>query len=124
MGGDAGPRRDRGAARLVVDVLLDDTVVHGAGTVGLLVRDVGATVAIDVTDEGAGPGHGIGLATSYEWPSLDTEHAPLEPGMTICIEPGVYAPGIGNMKLEDDFVITGEGCEVLTTSEASLEVPA
>ena len=48
-------------------------------------------------------GHGIGLATSYEWPSLDTEEAPLEPGVTICIEPGVYAPGIGNMKLEDDL---------------------
>jgi Xaa-Pro dipeptidase len=68
-------------------------------------------------------GHGIGLATSYEWPSLDTEAAPLEPGMTICIEPGIYARGIGNMKLEDDFVITDEGCEALTSSEATLEVP-
>ncbi len=67
-------------------------------------------------------GHGIGLATSYEWPSLDTEPAPLEPGMTICIEPGVYSPGIGNMKLEDDFVITEEGCEPLTSSDATLEV--
>ncbi len=69
-------------------------------------------------------GHGIGLATSYEWPSLDTEDAPLEPGITICIEPGVYAPGIGNMKLEDDLVITADGCELLTESDATLEVPA
>jgi Xaa-Pro aminopeptidase len=68
-------------------------------------------------------GHGIGLATSYEWPSLDTEEAPLEPGITICIEPGVYAPGIGNMKLEDDLVITDHGCELLTHSDATLEVP-
>jgi Xaa-Pro aminopeptidase len=67
-------------------------------------------------------GHGIGLATSYEWPSLDTEEAPLEPGVTICIEPGVYAPGIGNMKLEDDLVITDSGCEILTRSDATLEV--
>ena len=67
-------------------------------------------------------GHGIGLATSYEWPSLDTEQAPLEPGMTICIEPGVYAPGIGNMKLEDDLLITGSGYELLTHSDATLEV--
>jgi Xaa-Pro aminopeptidase len=68
-------------------------------------------------------GHGIGLATSYEWPSLDTEDAPLEPGVTICIEPGVYAPGVGNMKLEDDLVITDDGCEVLTRSDSTLEVP-
>lgn len=68
-------------------------------------------------------GHGIGLATSYEWPSLDTEDAPLEPGMTICIEPGVFAPGAGNMKLEDDLAITGDGCELLTRSDATLAVP-
>lgn len=67
-------------------------------------------------------GHGIGLATSYEWPSLDSETAPLQPGMTICIEPGVYAPGVGNMKLEDDFVITPDGHERLTRSDATLEV--
>lgn len=65
-------------------------------------------------------GHGIGLATSYEWPSLDTEPAPLEPGMTICIEPGVFAPGSGNMKLEDDLVITDDGYELLTSSDRSL----
>ena len=68
-------------------------------------------------------GHGIGLATSYEWPSLDTEEALLEPGMTICIEPGVFAPGVGNMKLEDDLVITEAGCDVLTRSDATLSVP-
>jgi Xaa-Pro aminopeptidase len=68
-------------------------------------------------------GHGIGLATSYEWPSIDTEEAPLEPGMTICIEPGVFAPGVGNMKLEDDLVITEDGCEILTRSDATLAVP-
>lgn len=67
-------------------------------------------------------GHGIGLATSFEWPSLDTEQAPLEPGMTICIEPGVYAAGIGNMKLEDDVLITDTGCELLTRSDQTLEV--
>jgi Xaa-Pro aminopeptidase len=67
-------------------------------------------------------GHGIGLATSYEWPSLDSEQAQLAPGVTICIEPGVYASGVGNMKLEDDFVITSDGCEALTSSDATLEV--
>jgi signal transduction histidine kinase len=70
-------RASAGAVRQVVDVLVDNAVVHGAGTVALVVRDAGATVAIDVRDEGDGPpdpaavfpsrqdgasGHGIGLA--------------------------------------------------------------
>jgi Xaa-Pro aminopeptidase len=87
--------------------------LHRAGSA--VISDAGFTVEHRI-------GHGIGLATSYEWPSLDTETAPLEPGMTICIEPGVYSRGVGNMKLEDDFVITPDGCEVLTGSDATLEV--
>jgi signal transduction histidine kinase len=70
-------RASEAAVRQVVDVLLGNAVVHGSGTVGLLVRDAGATLAIDVSDEGEGPpdphevfrsreastrGHGIGLA--------------------------------------------------------------
>ena len=65
------------AVRQVVDVLLDNAVVHGTGTVVLVVRDAGATLAVDVSDQGDGPaepdqvfrsrdggspGHGIGLA--------------------------------------------------------------
>jgi signal transduction histidine kinase len=72
-----GAHASEAAVRQVVDVLLDNAVVHGGGTVGLVVRDAGATIAIDVTDEGDGPpepdgvfrsregaapGHGIGLA--------------------------------------------------------------
>jgi Xaa-Pro aminopeptidase len=67
-------------------------------------------------------GHGFGLATSFEWPSLDTEPAPLEPGMTICVEPGVYWPGAGNVKIEDNVLITEDGYEVLTHSDPTLEV--
>jgi Xaa-Pro aminopeptidase len=69
-------------------------------------------------------GHGIGLATSYEWPSLDVEESPLEPGVTICIEPGVYTAGAGNMKLEDDVLITDDGCEMLTRSARGVELSA
>lgn len=68
-------------------------------------------------------GHGIGLATSFEWPSLDTEESPLAPGVTICIEPGIYAPGVGNMKLEDDVLITNRGHELLTTARRDLGSP-
>jgi D-alanyl-D-alanine dipeptidase len=89
--------------------------LHRAGA--QIIEDAGYHVAHRI-------GHGIGLATSFECPSLDSEHAPLEPGVTICIEPGVYAPGAGNMKLEDDLLITEDGCELLTRCDATLEVPA
>ena len=69
-------------------------------------------------------GHGIGLATSFEWPSLDSEEAPLTPGVTICIEPGIYAAGLGNMKLEDDVFITETGHELLTNARRDLAVTA
>jgi Xaa-Pro aminopeptidase len=93
---------------------------------GVPCRDLHAAAAAIVEDAGYEVahrvGHGIGLATSYEWPSLDTETASLEPGMAICIEPGVYAPGAGNVKLEDDVLITDDGCELLTGSDATLEI--
>jgi Xaa-Pro aminopeptidase len=67
-------------------------------------------------------GHGIGLGTSFEWPALDVEEAPLEAGTTICIEPGICAPGVGVLKLEDDVVITDDGYELLTHADRSLAV--
>src|SRR5262249_14386642 len=67
-------------------------------------------------------GHGIGLATSFEWPSLDRNEELLEPGMTICIEPAVCLDGVGVMKFEDDLLVTEDGCEVLTSAETTLTV--
>lgn len=65
-------------------------------------------------------GHGFGLATSFEWPSLDSETAELQPGNTLAIEPAVYRVGIGAMKLEDCVLITESGCEVMSKSERSI----
>jgi Xaa-Pro aminopeptidase len=87
-----------------------------------------ARAAADVVHEagyelGHRIGHGIGLATSFEWPSLDHDDTPLEPGLTFCIEPGVYVAGAGNVKLEDDVVVTEGGCELLTDASRELSVP-
>jgi Xaa-Pro dipeptidase len=46
----------------------------------------------------------------------------LEPGMTFTVEPGVYLPGKGGVRVEDDVVITADGCESLTTFERELRV--
>jgi len=63
-------------------------------------------------------GHGIGLQ-AHEAPSLrnraDNDWI-LEPGMIITIEPGLYDPVHGGCRLENDFLITEKGSEVLTDS--------
>lgn len=60
-------------------------------------------------------GHGIGREV-HEAPRLGAEvKTPLQPGMVVTIEPGVYIPGWGGVRIEDDVLITDEGCEVLST---------
>jgi Xaa-Pro aminopeptidase len=90
---------------------------------GVPCRNVHAAAARVIEDAGYRLphriGHGIGLATSFEWPSLDVETAELQPGMTICVEPAVFVRGLGSFKLEDDLVITDDGHELLTRAPAS-----
>jgi Xaa-Pro aminopeptidase len=48
--------------------------------------------------------------------------APLTLGMTFTIEPGIYVPGVGGVRIEDDVVITVDGAESLTTFNRDLIV--
>lgn len=59
-------------------------------------------------------GHSIGLA-SQEWPPLrpDTELT-LEENMVITIEPGVYVPGLGGVRIEDEIILHKDGAECIT----------
>ena len=69
---------------------------------------------------GHGLGHGIGLLI-HDNPAVNpTNQLPLEPGMVITIEPGIYIPHWGGVRIEDDVLITQRGCEVLTKSEKKL----
>lgn len=67
-------------------------------------------------------GHGLGLEL-HESPSIDRNHqVHLQKGMVITIEPGLYAPQIGGVRIEDDVWITEDGHEVLTRFPKQLQI--
>lgn len=64
---------------------------------------------------GHGLGHGLGMDV-HESPyfnDLETSTR-LEPGMIMTVEPGIYIPGVGGVRIEDDVLITDTGARVLS----------
>ncbi|MFE5322919.1 M24 family metallopeptidase [Paenibacillus sp. NPDC056579] len=71
---------------------------------------------------GHGTGHGLGMEI-HEAPRLSrTGDTVLTPGMTVTVEPGIYLPGFGGVRIEDDIVITETGIKILTHSSKDLIV--
>jgi Xaa-Pro aminopeptidase len=73
---------------------------------------------------GHGLGHGVGLAI-HEGPRLGTTSTDvLLPGMVVTVEPGVYLPDQGGIRIEDMAIITEKGCEVLSQATKDWVLPA
>ena len=72
-----------------------------------------------------GVGHSIGLAVHDGWNYGPQVEDRLEVGMAFTVEPGIYLPGKGGVRIEDDIVVTKDGFEFLTTAPREyLEVSA
>ena len=61
-----------------------------------------------------GLGHGIGLEVHEGKRFCPGSQTVLKPGMVMTVEPGVYIPGWGGVRIEDDVLITKDGCEILS----------
>lgn len=93
---------------------------------GVTSGDIDAAARQVIEAAGYGPqfihrvGHGLGLEV-HEDPSLDPGSTTvLEAGMVFTIEPGVYVPDFGGVRIEDDVLVEERGCRVLTRSDRAL----
>ena len=94
---------------------------------GRLLRDVDKVARDIITAAGYGEqfghslGHGIGL-NIHEQPVLATRaEGELAPGQIVTVEPGIYLPGVGGVRIEDDVLVTARGRSVLSDLPTDLE---
>jgi len=93
---------------------------------GVVSADVDAAARKVIEDAGYGErfshglGHGVGLEI-HEGPRLGREFDHVLPaGAVVTVEPGIYIPGLGGVRIEDTVEVTDEGCRVLGTSTRDL----
>jgi len=93
---------------------------------GISCRDLDAVARDYIREQGYEPyfghglGHGVGLEI-HEKPVLSPRsEALVEEGMVFTIEPGIYLPGFGGVRIEDTVAVTADGCVILTQAPKQL----
>ena len=105
-----------------------DSLSHALGGIkaGLTGREADALTRDYITEKGFGKqyghgsGHGIGLDIHEEIFMSTKCEKHLEVGMVLTVEPGIYIPNLGGVRIEDDILVTATGNEILTQSPKDL----
>ncbi|MDY7039512.1 MAG: aminopeptidase P family protein [Chloroflexota bacterium] len=93
---------------------------------GVLAQEVDRAARRVIAEAGYGEyfihrtGHGLGLEVHEPPYIVEGNEDLLRPGMTFTVEPGIYIPGLGGVRIEDDVVVTPSGAETLTTYSREL----
>ncbi len=95
---------------------------------GVKAKDIDAEARGVIADAGFGDffghglGHGLGLQV-HEGPAIrPNSETILEPGMVFTIEPGIYLPEWGGVRIEDDILVTADGHEVLSRLPKAIDM--
>lgn len=106
--------------RIYETVLKAQLAAIAASKPGAAIGTVDQAARQIIEEAGYGPyfthrvGHGLGIEI-HEYPSMNaTNPQPLQCGMVFTIEPGIYVPSVGGVRIEDDVLITDTRVEVLT----------
>ncbi|MFC1959723.1 M24 family metallopeptidase [Chloroflexota bacterium] len=122
-----GELRDQRLIDAYAAVQAANAAGHAAAGPGVPCQDVDRAARAVIEKAGFGEyfthrtGHGLGMEV-HEGPYISEGNTDLlEPGHVFTIEPGVYFPGVGGIRIEDDVVITADGSETLTTFPRELQ---
>jgi Xaa-Pro aminopeptidase len=121
FGRAAGSQRE--AYAKVLEAQTDAIAAIRERVTGREVHEIAAKVIAQSRFKGRfthGLGHSIGLEV-HDGPGLSLRNPKkLEQDMVMTVEPGIYLPGEGGVRIEDDVVVTRDSCRVLTTSQREL----